>query len=69
MMRNIEATVTGKILTLKIDLSENLGPSGSGKTLLVASTGRAEVVGKYEGKEVFLGLNAYTYPDAKGTKS
>ena len=37
-MKNIEMTVEGETLTVKIDLSKDFGPSKSGKTIIIAST-------------------------------
>lgn len=37
-MQNIDATVSGNTLTLKIDLSQRNGKSTSGKTTIVATT-------------------------------
>ena len=55
--KNINASVSGKVLTITIDLSKDLGPSASGKSLLIASTaGNVEIPGT--GGAV-LGLNLY----------
>ena len=35
---NVEATIDGDVLTLRIDLSKTLGNSKSGKSRLIAST-------------------------------
>jgi hypothetical protein len=37
-MKNVQMTVEGNILTIKVDLSKEFGPSASGKTIIVAST-------------------------------
>ena len=37
-MKNVEMTVAGNILTIKVDLSKEFGPSASGKTTIIAST-------------------------------
>ena len=37
-MKNVEMSVDGNILTIKVDLSKEYGPSSSGKTIIVAST-------------------------------
>ena len=37
-MKNVEMTVAGNILTIKVDLSKEFGPSASGKTIIIAST-------------------------------
>ncbi len=55
--KNIEATVSGNILTLRIDLSERHGDSESGKTVIVAASGGYQAVPG--GGGVVLGLNAY----------
>ena len=51
-MKNVEISVSGDTLTIKVDLTKNFGPSSSGKTIIIASTegnyplpGRTEVVG------------------------
>lgn len=51
-MKNVEMSVSGHTLTIKVDLTQEFGPSSSGKTIIIASTegnfqlpGRAEVVG------------------------
>jgi hypothetical protein len=59
-MKNVEMTVEGDTLIIKVDLSKDFGPSRSGKTLIVASTeGNAPVPGRRER----IGLNVYRYPD------
>ena len=37
-MKNVEMTVEGTTLTIKVDLSKEFGPSASGKTIIIAST-------------------------------
>lgn len=51
-MKNVQMSVEGSILTIRVDLSKDFGSSASGKTTIVASTEgnerlpeRAEVVG------------------------
>ncbi len=51
-MKNVEFSVNGNILTVKVDMTKEFGPSSSGKTIIIASTegnfplpGRTEVVG------------------------
>jgi hypothetical protein len=59
-MKNVEMTVEGDTLIIKVDLSKDFGPSKSGKTVIVASTeGNATVPGRSEK----VGLNVYRYPD------
>ncbi len=38
IMKNVEMTVEGNILTIKVDLTKEFGPSTSGKTIIIAST-------------------------------
>ncbi len=52
-------------LVIRIPLQEPT-PSASGKTLVVASSrGNKETDVRVDGKPVYIGLNAYTYKDAK----
>ncbi len=56
-MKNINMTLDGNILTIKVDLSKEFGPSTSGKTTIIASTeGNKAVPGK---EDVKIGLNVY----------
>ena len=56
-MKNVDMTVEGNILTIKVDLTKDFGPSSSGKTIIIASTeGNAALPGD-EGTKV--GLNVY----------
>ncbi|MFZ5651445.1 MAG: hypothetical protein ACOY4I_11410 [Bacillota bacterium] len=56
-MKNVEMTLDGNILTIKVDLSQEFGPSSSGKTIIIASTeGNVSVPGREEAK---VGLNVY----------
>jgi hypothetical protein len=34
-MKNVEMSVEGTILTVKVDLSKEFGPSSSGKTVII----------------------------------
>ena len=55
-MKNVELTVEGTMLTIKVDLSKEFGPSASGKTIIVASTeGNVTVPNRLEK----IGLNVY----------
>jgi hypothetical protein len=59
-MKNVEMSVAGEVLTIKVHLSKEYGPSSSGKTLIIASTeGNVSVPG-YE--QVKVGLNVYRKP-------
>ena len=55
-MKNVEMTVEGTILTIKVDLSKEFGPSASGKTIIVASTEGNITVPTRQEK---IGLNVY----------
>lgn len=58
-MKNIEMSVEGETLVLKVDLSKTFGPSSSGKTIIVASSeGNVTVPGRSEK----IGLNVYRKP-------
>ncbi|PJA80133.1 MAG: hypothetical protein CO149_01295 [Nitrospirae bacterium CG_4_9_14_3_um_filter_51_5] len=55
-MKNVELTVDGTILTIKVDLSKDFGPSSSGKTTIIASTeGNVSI----PDREEKIGLNIY----------
>ena len=58
-MKNIEMTVEGETLIIKVDLSRDFGPSKSGKTIIVGSTEGNVSVPEREEK---IGLNIYRYP-------
>ncbi len=56
-MKNVEMTVEGNILTIKVDLSKDFGPSASGKTTIIASTkGNVSLT---EDEDIKIGLNVY----------
>jgi hypothetical protein len=58
-MKNVELTVEGNILTIKVDLSKSYGPSASGKTIIIATTeGNINVLEREEK----IGLNVYRKP-------
>ena len=60
IVKNVEMTVEGDTLVIKVDLKKDFGQSKSGKTIIVASTeGNATVPGRQEK----IGLNVYRYPD------
>ncbi len=55
-MKNVELSVDGNILTIRVDLSKEFGPSSSGKTIIVASTeGNVTIPDRQEK----IGLNVY----------
>ena len=55
-MKNVQMTVEGNILTIKVDLSKDFGPSSSGKTIIIASTEGNVAIADREEK---VGLNVY----------
>jgi hypothetical protein len=56
-MKNVEMTIEGDILTIKVDLTKDFGPSASGKTIIIASSeGNQPIPGK---EAVKIGLNVY----------
>jgi hypothetical protein len=57
-MKNIEMSVNGDVLTIKVDVSKTFGKSSSGKSTIIASTeGNVSIPGR---DEVKIGLNVYT---------
>jgi hypothetical protein len=56
IMKNVEMTVEGTMLTIKVDLSKEFGPSSSGKTIIIASTEGNVTIPNREEK---IGLNVY----------
>lgn len=55
-MKNVELSVEGNMLTIKVDLTKEFGPSSSGKNVIIASTeGNVSV----PGREEKIGLNIY----------
>lgn len=55
-MKNVEMTVEGALLTIKVDLSKEFGPSSSGKTIIIATTEGNVTIPQREEK---IGLNVY----------
>jgi hypothetical protein len=56
-MKNVDMTIEGDILTIKVDLTKDFGPSASGKTIIIASSeGNQSIPGK---EAVKIGLNVY----------
>ncbi len=55
-MKNVQMTVEGHILTIKVDLSKEFGPSASGKTIIIAST---EGNTTLPDRDEVVGLNVY----------
>jgi len=56
-MKNVEISVAGTVMTVKVDLSKEFGPSSSGKTIIIATTeGNVSIPGAEDKK---IGLNVY----------
>ncbi len=56
-MKNVEMSIEGNILTIKVDLTKDFGLSSSGKTIIIASSeGNQSVQGM---EAVKIGLNVY----------
>ena len=55
-MKNVEMTIEGTILTIKIDLSKEFGLSASEKNIIIASTEGNVTVPNRDEK---IGLNLY----------
>ena len=55
-MKNVDLSVDGNMLTIKVDLSQDFGPSSSGKTTIIASTEGNVTIPDREEK---IGLNIY----------
>ncbi len=59
-MKNVDMTLDGNILIIKVDVTKEFGPSSSGKTIIIASTeGNISVEGR---EDVKVGLNVYKKP-------
>ena len=56
-MKNVEMSLDGNILTIKVDISKEFGPSSSGKTTIIASTEGNQSLPERE--DVKVGLNIY----------
>lgn len=55
-MKNVEMTLEGNVLVIRVDLTKEFGPSSSGKTTIIASTeGNVSVLDREEK----VGLNVY----------
>jgi len=56
-MKNVEMSVEGKILTIKIDLTQDFGESKSGKSFTVATTGGNQSVPDHS--DIKIGINVF----------
>lgn len=62
-MQNVQMKVERGVLTITVDLTQELGPSASGKSVIIASTeGNVDVPGVDATK---IGLNVYRKKDAR----
>lgn len=60
-MKNVNIAVTGKTMTITVDLSQDFGPSSTGKTRIIASTeGNQSITGP--SGHVQVGLNVFKKP-------
>ena len=55
-VKNVEMTVEGNVLTIRVDLTKEYGLSSSGKNVIVASTEGNVSVGD---TDVKIGINCY----------
>ncbi len=55
-MKNVDMSLVGNILTIKVDLAKDFGLSASGKTVIIATTGGNVPITDREEK---IGLNIY----------
>jgi hypothetical protein len=68
MAEDLSVNREGDMLVIRIPIAKAT-PSASGKTLVVASTRGNQKTGiQIEGKDLYLGLNAYVYAEPKGAK-
>jgi hypothetical protein len=68
MADDLTVSRDGEMLVIRI-LITKATPSASGKTLVVASTRGNQKTGvQIDGKDLYLGVNAYVYAEPKGTK-
>ena len=68
MAEDLTVTRDGDMLVIRIPIGKPT-PSASGKTLVVASTrGNQKTTMQIDGKDLYLGLNAYVYAEAKGAR-
>lgn len=56
-MKNIEMSVDGTVLTIRVDLAKEFGVSKSGKSITIASTEGNISVPEHD--EIKIGLNIY----------
>jgi hypothetical protein len=68
MAEDLTVTQEGDTLVIRLPITAPK-PSASGKTLVVASTrGNQKTSLKIDGRDLYLGVNAYVYAEPKGLK-
>lgn len=68
MAESLSVTREGDTLVIRVPMQAP-SPSASGKTLVVASTRGNQKAGiQIDGKDVFVGVNAYVYAEGKSSK-
>ena len=68
MPDDLTVTREGDMLVIRLAIKTPT-PSASGKTLVVASTRGNQKTGvQIDGKDLYLGVNAYVYAEPKGTR-
>jgi hypothetical protein len=62
--KKLTASIEGEYLVIRVPLNQHPTRSATGKTLVVASShGNKETEVQVQGRPVFVGVNAYVYPD------
>ena len=68
MAEDLAVSRDGDMLVIRIPIAKAT-PSASGKTLVVASTrGNQKTSLQIDGKDLYLGVNAYVYAEPKGAR-
>lgn len=68
MTDDLTVTREGDTLVIRLSIKAPT-PSASGKTLVVASTrGNQKTSVRIDGRDLYLGVNAYVYAEPKGLK-
>jgi hypothetical protein len=68
MAEDLTVNREGDMLVIRIPIAKAT-PSASGKTLVVASTRGNQKTGvQIDGKDLYVGVNAYVYAEPKGAR-
>jgi hypothetical protein len=68
MTEDLTVNRDGDVLVIRIPIAQAT-PSASGKTLVVASTRGNQKTGlQIDGKDLYVGVNAYVYAEPRGAK-